>query len=174
MTVEEDCIVPHYPNQVPNEAKAIREHIRISRILLRAFAYAEEGPIKRFIDPNIINHSPHPPSPDDTTKPVSEIEEVELQRQAFPDQHYAEELIIAEGDMVYLGWHGTATFTGEVYGHQGTGEYLDVHGAEVLRFKNGKVVEHWDHFTKPRLEALIDVGTWDDAMIEALRKAGLL
>jgi predicted ester cyclase len=166
--------MPHYPKRQQNEKKVIRDNIAISRILLRAFAYAEEAPIKKFIDPHNVNHSPHPPAPDASGRPVSELEEVELQREAFPDQHYAEDLVIAEGDMVYLGWHGTATFSGTVYGHKGTGEFLDVHGAEVLRFKNGKVVEHWDHFTKPRLEALIDVGTWDDKMVEALRQAGLL
>ena len=167
--------MPHYPKKQPNEAKVIKRNTEISRILLRAFAYAEEAPIKKYIHPKIINHSPHPPAPDNSGRPVSELEEVELQREAFPDQHYREELIIAEGDMVYLGWHGTATFTGTVYGHQGTGEYLDVHGADVLRYDDrGRVIEHWDHFTKPRLEALIDVGTWDPEMIEALRKAGLL
>ena len=166
--------MPHYPKPQPNEQKVIKDNVEIARILLRAFAYAEEEPIKKYIHPNNIDHSPHPPSPSDPTKPISELEEVELQRTAFPDQHYREELTIAEGDMVYIGWHGTATFSGTVYGHQGTGEYLDVHGAEILRFKNRQVVEHWDHFTKPRLEALIEVGTWDQAMIDALKQAGLL
>jgi predicted ester cyclase len=164
--------LPHLPNPQPNEQ--VRENIRIARILLKAFAFAEEEPIRQYIDPNSVNHSPHPLSRTREGQQVDQVEEVELQREAFPDQHFSEDLVIAEGDLVYLGWHGTATFSGTLYGKQGTGEYLDVHGADILRFRDGKVVEHWDHFTKPRLEALINLQAWDPEMYQALQEANLI
>jgi C-1 hydroxylase len=158
----------------PEPPEVTRRNKQLARRLNAAYSSSEDADLKKFIAPDVIHHSPRPPSPRDPNKPATPAQEVELQTGSFPDQHFVEEKVIAEGDMVVLQWHATGTFTGTLYGKRGTGEKLDVRGVEVMRFKDGKVIEHWDHFGKPRLESLIGVGTWDPEMEKALRRAGLL
>lgn len=163
---------PVRPNSEPPEVT--RKNKRIARRLNAAYSSSQDADLKKFISPEVVHHSPRPPSPRDPNKAATPPEEIQIQAASFPDQHFVEEKIIAEGDMVVLQWHGTGTFTGTLYGKQGTGEKLDVRGIEVMRFKDGRVIEHWDNHAKPRLESLIGVGTWDPGMEEALRRAGLI
>jgi hypothetical protein len=130
--------------------------------------------VKRFISRDVVHHSPRPPAPDDPNRPATPAEEIYIQAGSIPDMHFVEENIIADGDMLVLQWRGTGTFTGELYGKRGQGQKLNIRGIEVMRFKDGKVIEHWDNHAKPRLEALIGVTGWDPEMEAALRRAGLL
>jgi predicted ester cyclase len=146
----------------------------IMRRLLNSFWTGDTFAIDVFISPNIINHSPHPISrkgrdPRDALK-----EELRLPFQAFPDQYFREELLIAEGEMVFLGWEMTGTNTGPLYGKPPTGKPVDLFGGELARIKDEKVVEHFDHYSKPRLESLAELGLLTVDLLEKLEKAGLL
>jgi hypothetical protein len=97
-----------------------------------------------------------------------------MQRIAYPDMHYREEVSIAEGDMVFLGWEGTGTHLGPLYEKEATGVRVQLYGGEIVRFKNGMLIEHIDHFMKPRLESLLLLDILDDPVLERLDEEGLL
>ena len=65
-------------------------------------------------------------------------------RDAFPDLHTHIEDLIAEGDRVVarLMFHGT--HQGEFMGIPATGKQIRVNEICIVRFADGKVVEHWE------------------------------
>lgn len=133
--------MPDYPNPQRNEDEVRARNLAVARRMLAAFAWAQTEMVAEHIDPNIVNHSPHPGETE------REDEEMRVEHEAYPDLHFREEVAIAEGDMVFLGWVGTGTHLGSLFGKPPTGVRFELHGGEVMRFSSdGKIVEHWDHF----------------------------
>lgn len=64
-------------------------------------------------------------------------------RAAFPDVQNTIEDIIAEGDTVVARVTIRATNDGEFMGMAPTGRKIEVTVIDILRFEDGKVVEHW-------------------------------
>jgi predicted ester cyclase len=100
--------------------------------------------------------------------------EIALPRSAFPDQEFTEQIVIAENDLVFVAWDVTGTNKGKLYGRAPTGKRITVQGSDVYRIRNGKIVEHWDYFTKARTHALARLGLFDKKMQQYLLKEGLL
>jgi C-1 hydroxylase len=136
--------------------------------MLAAFSWAQTELVREHISPDIINRSPH------SSGTVREDDEMRVEHEIFPDIHFREEVTIGEGDMVFLGWEGTGTHLGELYEKPPTGIRLELHGGEVLRFRDGMIVEHFDHFSKPRLESLALLGVLDNQALTELRDNGLV
>jgi len=64
-------------------------------------------------------------------------------KRAFPDYHGADELQIAEGDLVAGRLVFRGTHQGEFMGLAPTGEQWTFEGLSVVRVKDGKIVEDW-------------------------------
>jgi predicted ester cyclase len=158
--------VPDQPN--PRRDPEVRRNKHIARRLLAAFTWGDTAAIREFISPDIKNRSPHPPDA------IREEDEIEIQQRSFADLYYREDLIVAEGDMVFIGWEGEGTSTGPLFGKQPTGRSFVANGGEILRFDNGQVVEHWDQFTKPRLEGMVKLGLLDDEMLAEFARHDLI
>lgn len=63
-------------------------------------------------------------------------------RSAFPDIHVTLEELVAEGDVVMYRQTMRGTHLGEFFGIQPTGRRVSMTGSHLLRFKDGKLVEH--------------------------------
>lgn len=64
-------------------------------------------------------------------------------RNAFPDLNAEVQQVIAEDERVAVVVMLRGTHKGDFLGQKGTGRKLDLPYAEVLKFKNGKIAEHW-------------------------------
>lgn len=97
-----------------------------------------------YIADNMVNH--------DTANPVQGLEGFvqffSTFRAGFPDMRNTIEDIIAEGDKVVMRITVHATHTGTFMGIPPTGRETTVTGIDILRFENGKVVEHWAEFDR--------------------------
>lgn len=64
-------------------------------------------------------------------------------RTAFPDLHFQINDIVAKGDKVwaYITIHGTQK--GQFMDIPAGGKMMEVKGFDIVRFANGKAVEHW-------------------------------
>jgi predicted ester cyclase len=160
--------MPFYPKRQKNEAEVERQNLLIMRRLNAAYSFGQSEVFPRFISPNIVRRSPRPKGAE------SNSDEVRLQRIAFPDIHFREEVAIAEGDMVFLGWEATGTHLGPLYEKEASGTRVQLYGGEIVRFSEGLVVEHIDHFMKPRLESLLLLDILDDPVLDNLDQQGLL
>ena len=65
---------------------------------------------------------------------------------AFPDMRLSAEDIVAEEDRVALRWRIQGTHQGELMGIPATGKAVDITGAVIRRYADGKVAEHWEVF----------------------------
>ena len=77
-------------------------------------------------------------------------------RAAFPDLHYDINDEIAEGDKVVHRVTGHGTMKGDFQGMKATGKTGTWTEMHIVRFQNGKVVEHWANVDQ--MGMLISVG----------------
>lgn len=65
-------------------------------------------------------------------------------RKAFPDREFTVNVLIESGDLVVSNWTLTGTHNGGYfYDVPPSGERVSINGTAILRFRDGKVVEHW-------------------------------
>jgi steroid delta-isomerase-like uncharacterized protein len=64
-------------------------------------------------------------------------------RSAFPDVRATIDQVIAEGDTIAARFTMSGTHQGEFFGIPPTGKRMEITGIDVVRFENGKMVEHW-------------------------------
>jgi steroid delta-isomerase-like uncharacterized protein len=105
--------------------------------------FLSKGDVKvvdEVVDANVISHSPFPDQ-----KPGAEgLKEAILQfREAFPDLHTKAEDILSDGDKVIGRFTVTGTQKGEFMGMPASGKQFTYEEIAIVRFKNGKIVEHW-------------------------------
>ena len=68
----------------------------------------------------------------------------DMAEQAFPDMKFDVDLILETGDHVVSNWTITGTHTGgKFYDVEPSGKKVEINGTAILRFRDGKVVEHW-------------------------------
>jgi predicted ester cyclase len=100
--------------------------------------------------------------------------EAALPREAFSGQRFEEEIVLSDGEYVFLAWSVTATNDGPVFGRAPTGKEVRVYGADVIRVDQGRIAEHWDYYTKARTHALAQLGLLDAEMQKTLEAERLL
>jgi len=94
---------------------------------------------------------------------------------AFPDAQFEEEVMIAEGDHVFMGFKWTGMHAGQMHGLAATNAPVTVFSSEIHRIEDGKVVEHTDFYTKARLEMLAKLGILlDDDVQGHLKERGII
>mgnify|MGYP001218764491 CR=1 FL=1 len=68
----------------------------------------------------------------------------EMAKNAFPDMHFAVDLLVESGDIVVSNWTLTGTHSGgPYYDVPPSGKRVTINGTGILRFRDGKIVEHW-------------------------------
>jgi steroid delta-isomerase-like uncharacterized protein len=100
--------------------------------------------LDELVDANIVDHVPLPAGQ------VSGIEGVKQtitrNRTGAPDLQYTVEDMIAEGDKVVARVTTRGTHKGEFMGIPPTGKQAINTGIDIIRFANGKAVEHWGEY----------------------------
>jgi predicted ester cyclase len=77
-------------------------------------------------------------------------------RNAFPDFTLSIEDLVVDGDRVWARQRGGGTNSGSFFGHPPTGKSGFIEVFDVVRFANGKVIEHWG--VPDQLSMLIQLG----------------
>lgn len=142
------------------------------RRVIEAFNSGKKEIVDEVHNPKLVDHTPAFRTNRD--QPIEGVkQQIEMYRKVFPDAHFKEEFIIAEGNMVFLRWQMTGTFKGKLYGRKGNGKKISHHGHEILLFdEKGKIKEHIDTFNV--VSFLDKLGLMDTDMLERLRQAGAL
>lgn len=83
----------------------------------------------------------------------------------FPDANITVHFMVAENDMVTTQFTITGTHQGKIYGIKPTGRKIKISGVDVIRYTNGKAVEHWGYLEEGKL--LTQLG-----LIKKLRNKG--
>ncbi len=105
--------------------------------------------IDEIFSPNFVNHSGGVstiPGMEHMTDFASIKEQDRFYWTAFPDQHTTVDHMIAEGDKVVTMKTFQFTHGGEFMGIAPTGRKVTIQAIDILRIKDGKIVEHWAVF----------------------------
>jgi predicted ester cyclase len=73
--------------------------------------------------------------------------QVETIRAAFPDVRFTADDMIAEGEKVAVRFTMRGTQRGDFMGIPPTDKHVTVTGVDIVRFSEGKAVEHWHEWS---------------------------
>jgi predicted ester cyclase len=109
--------------------------------------------VEEFVRPDFENHTARPgspPGPDGVSAGLAAF------RAGFPD-HDAEVVhMVAEGDLVATYKTFTGTHTGEFLGISPTGRRVTIRVMDVVRYRDGRIAEHWSVVDLAGARAQID------------------
>ncbi len=93
------------------------------------------------------------PMPGVTSTGIQQLKDmIALSSSAFTDNKTEDLHLIAEGDRVVAHYRWKGVNTGSMgEGMPATNKPIDVHTVDVLRFENGKVVEHWGYMEEMKM-----------------------
>jgi steroid delta-isomerase-like uncharacterized protein len=117
------------------DLKALRR-----RFYEEVFNKKNTAAIDEFIDPHSVDHAAPPGTPGGLEGAKQTIT---MYLTAFPDLHFTVEDMIAEGDKVVARLTVHGTHQGAFMGIPPTGKHTTVTAIEIIRFADGKSVEHW-------------------------------
>ncbi len=101
--------------------------------------------------------------------PIKRVQtEILREEDAFPDRKFKEESLIAEGDTVVLRWSMTGTNRGKILGRRPTGKKVRTSGTEIVRIKNGKIIEHQGDDAPHVLDVLMQLGMLDKKLLQEM------
>ena len=101
----------------------------------------ELGRVAEFVQTDAIDHS-RPPGLPEGIEGVRMI--LGAIRQAFPDHDAKVIHMVAEGDLVATYKTFTGTHQGDFFGTPATGKRATIRVMDFVRYRDGKVAEHWN------------------------------
>ncbi|HEX6862610.1 MAG TPA: ester cyclase [Thermoanaerobaculia bacterium] len=99
--------------------------------------------VGRLFDRGCVVHARVPLTTDFTRGPDAVGQLVLFYRIAFSDLRMTIEAVVAEGDLVVTRWSGRGRHTGDLLGLPPTGRETFTTGMDMLRIRDGKIVEGW-------------------------------
>ncbi len=97
--------------------------------------------VAEFVSPAIVDHSAMPGMPGGLDGLRAILGAI---RQGFPDHDAKVVHMVAEGDMVATYKTFTGTHSGDFFGTPATGKRATIRVMDFVRYKDGKVSEHWN------------------------------
>ena len=91
--------------------------------------------------PNCVVRDPSTPDATEGTSGVKQF--ISSYLSAFPDNQYAIDEIIGEGDLIAARWSVRGTHKGQLGNIAATGKQMGVTGMSFWRIENGKIAEEW-------------------------------
>ena len=111
----------------------------VERLHAELFASRDLATLERFFAPDVVSHNMPPGFP-------AGIEGVrrffETFRDAFPDVTVRVDELVVEGDRAAVATTIEGTHTGELLGMAPTGRRVAVTGIDLVRVRDGRIVEH--------------------------------
>jgi steroid delta-isomerase-like uncharacterized protein len=70
---------------------------------------------------------------------------------AYPDLNVKTNFMVADTSYVTTEYSMTGTNTGPLMGMPATNKKFNIHGVDIVRFANGKAVEHWGYIEETKM-----------------------
>ncbi len=119
------------------------------RILYDMFNTGKLDGVENYVAENFVDHQMDPSI---TTTGIQGLRDlVALYHTGMPDMNQEMLSISTTGDRTYVHLRMKGTNTGPWGAMPATGKAMDVMGADVVRFENGKAVEHWGYMEEMKM-----------------------
>lgn len=116
----------------------------VKRVLEESFSKGNVDILEEALADDFVAHAPSEPGHEAETQDRERLaEEIERNREAFPDLTFTVEELIAEGNAVAVRWSARGTHEGDLMGMDPTGKEVTLKGMNFLHVENGKIAEDW-------------------------------
>jgi steroid delta-isomerase-like uncharacterized protein len=108
------------------------------------FQMLESGDLSRaeeFIDRGVVDHQEMPGIEGDGIERLRQF--TQMFHKAFSDLRFNLEDVLVDGDNVVARGTVSGRHTGEFMGMPATGKSFSIDSIDIMRFQNGRAVEHW-------------------------------
>ena len=105
--------------------------------------------IGEFLDANAVDHQGIPGVDTNGIEGFKRV--IAVYRGAFPDLKCDILSIASKDDRSFCHFRMTGTNTGDFMGMPATNKSIDIEGVDVMRFVNGKAVEHWGYVEEMKM-----------------------
>lgn len=131
-----------------SEEERLRNKATVRR-LIAAFGAGDSSVIDAIMSPDLDDHTPIPGT---TPGRQGVKEQIENLHHAFRDVVFEEQTLLADGDVCFLRWRMTGKHERRMLeGTEPDGrDQVEVLGHEVIRLRDGLIVEHLDYFGRRR------------------------
>ncbi len=110
--------------------------------IIKAFDAGDADALENWIAKDAVTHSDTPPGM--KSSGLEAVKEMcKMHKAAFPDMKTTIRTIATAGDTVIAYFVSVGTNTGPFMGMPATNKKINMEGVDIIRFKNGKAVEHW-------------------------------
>ena len=117
--------------------------LRLYATIGEVFRTGDVGLLDPLLAPDMIDHMPAS-GPIIGREPGKQL--IASFASAFPDTILNVDLMVAEGDSVAAFVSYQSTHTGSFMGHPPTGKVVRVTGMDIMRYRDGQVIELWSQF----------------------------
>lgn len=125
----------------------VADNKKVAEAFERAFESGNCDSMAAFVADNVVVHQEAPDFAVNKEGKALMTELCEIYHAAFPDVKFDIKHVIGEGDLVALYLEASGTHTGPLGPIQPTGRAVSGVGSlDILRFKDGKIVEQWGLF----------------------------
>lgn len=97
--------------------------------------------VDELADPKFVEHEELPPGVPQGREGIKGF--VQLYHQGFSDIGAEIQDMVEDGDTVWVRWTMRGTHTGEFLGIPPTNKAFEITVIDIVRFQDGKAVEHW-------------------------------
>lgn len=137
---------PPVAEKVPSAADKAAEvaaanQAATTRLMDEVFVKGNVALLDEVLAPDFVEHQQFPPEVPPGAGALKWF--VENFRPAFPDLTITIDQIAASGDLVAMRSTWKGTHQGEWMGMKPTGKAIEFESFDMIRFKDGKAVEHW-------------------------------
>ena len=122
------------------------ENLRLLGKYSAAMDSGDTDAVFEFWSPDFVSHVTERVSPERVGTDVrgNEQEWWREVRAAFPDMTFSVNLLIESDDLVVSNWTVKGTHTGAAFFEvPPSGNPVEINGTAILRFRDGRIVEHW-------------------------------
>jgi predicted ester cyclase len=128
--------------------------IVVQRLIEEGFTQGDLSVCDELVDPSLVEHQNfgpgHAPGPAGVRAVIASL------HRAYSDFRLEIEHLSVDGDLVWLHMKGSGTNDGPFMGNPPTGRKMQIDVFDLLRVRNGRLVEHWG--VPDRLGALFQLG----------------
>lgn len=114
-----------------------------------AFETGNTENLGNYIAENIVEHSPDPNVKATGIEGVKEM--IKMYRTSFPDLKQTVTGMWADKDMVIAHYTMTGMNSGPMGEMPATNKSVNVNGVDIVRFENGKAIEHWGYWEEMKM-----------------------
>jgi steroid delta-isomerase-like uncharacterized protein len=136
-------------NTKPDNSAVAEKNKESMKKVFEMFQTGNSQGIENYVSENHVDHNP---PPDIKSTGVQELKDIiAMHHGAFPDSKMTILSMVAEGDMVIAHFNMKGTNTGAMGNMPATNKTIDVNGVDIVRFADGKGVEHWGYWEEAKM-----------------------